>query len=160
MNTGRNLPEGEASPPGFAGPEPDSGWVRLPGPPDAPGPGGLGAGGPEPGGAAAESIRVRSDGVRHVRRMSNLAAAALIVGTGAATVALAHHAFPVSAPVAAGAATTGVGGTAVTNGASGPQVSHPVATTSGSGVTVTTQSQTSNGQAVVTPAGQAAYHGS
>jgi hypothetical protein len=159
MDTGRNLPEGEASPPGFAGPAPDPGWVRLRGA-DAPGPGGVGACGPEPGGVVADRRRARRDGVRHVRRMSNLAAAALIVGTGAATVALAHHAFPVSAPVAAGAATTGVGGTAVTNGAGGPQVSHPVATTSGSGVTVTTQSQTGNGQAVVTPAGPAAYQGS
>ena len=37
----------------------------------------------------------RTEGIRHVRRMSNWTAAALIVGTGAATVALAHHAFPI-----------------------------------------------------------------
>ena len=36
----------------------------------------------------------RRDGVRHARRMSNWTLAALIAGTGAATVALAHHAFP------------------------------------------------------------------
>jgi predicted thioesterase len=82
--------------------------------------------------------------------MSNWTAAALIVGTGAATVALAHHAFPVSAPAASVASTTGIGGTAVTNGASGPQVSHSVATTSGSGVVVTTQTKTVNGKVVVT----------
>jgi hypothetical protein len=82
--------------------------------------------------------------------MSNWTAAALIVGTGAATVALAHHAFPASAPAAGASSTTGIGGTAVTNGAGGPQVSHPVATTSGSGVVVTTQTKTVNGRVVVT----------
>jgi hypothetical protein len=95
--------------------------------------------------------------------MSNWTAAALIVGTGAAAVALAHHALPVSAPAASAASTTtGIGGTAVTNGAGGPQVSHPVATTSGSGVAaVTTQTKTVNGQIAVTQApGSAAYQGS
>jgi hypothetical protein len=91
--------------------------------------------------------------------MSNWTAAALIAGTGAATVALAHHAFPVSAPAASATSTTGVGGTAVTNGASGPQVSHSVATTSGSGVVVTTQTKTVNGKVVVTQVRRAgAYH--
>ena len=46
--------------------------------------------------------------------------------------------------------TTGVGTTAVTNGTSGPQVSHSVATTSASGVTVTTTSHVVNGKTVVT----------
>jgi hypothetical protein len=92
--------------------------------------------------------------------MSNWTAAALLAGTGAATVALAHHAFPVSAPAASAASTTtGVGGTAVTNGAGGPQVSHSVATTSGSGVVVTTQTKTVNGKVVVTQVRHAvAYH--
>jgi hypothetical protein len=82
--------------------------------------------------------------------MSNLTAAALVAGTGAAAVALAHHAFPVSTPAASTASATGIGGTAVTNAASGPQVSHSVATTSGSGVVVTTQTKTVNGKVVVT----------
>jgi hypothetical protein len=82
--------------------------------------------------------------------MSNWTAAALVVGTGAAAVALAHHAFPVSAPAASAAPVAGIGGTAVANGAGGPQVSHAVATTSGSGVVVTTQTKTVNGKVVVT----------
>ncbi len=134
MNTDSNLPQGEAPPPGFAGSAPAEGWVPLPG----------------PGDAAADSLRARNDGVRRLRRMSNWTAAALIVGTGAATVALAHHAFPVSAPAASAAPVTGVGGTAATNGTSGPQVSNSVATTSGSGVVVTTQTKTVNGKVVVT----------
>jgi hypothetical protein len=57
----------------------------------------------------------------------------------------------VSAKVAWPCATaTGIGGTAATNGAGGPQVSHSVATTSGSGVVVTTQTKTVNGKTVVT----------
>jgi hypothetical protein len=144
MDTDRNPPEGEVPWPGFAGPAPAAGWARLPG----------------PGDAAAESRRARRDGVRHVRRMSNLTAAALIAGTGAATVALAHHAFPISAPAAAASTATGIGGAAVTNGAGGPQVSHPVATTSGSGVAVTTQTQTVPGTTVVTQVPRAASPGS
>ncbi len=143
MDTDRNLPEGEASRPGIAGPAPDAGWVRLP-EPGEPGPGGTA------GGTAAEGIRARSDGVRRLRRMSNWTAAALIVGTGAATVALAHHSLPGSAQAAGTTATTGAGSTAATNGASGPQVSHTVATTSGSGVVVTTQTKTVNGKVIVT----------
>ncbi len=154
MDTDKNLPEGEAAPPGFAGPAPAEGWVRLPGP-GGPGHGGPeygspGYGGPEPGDTAAQSMRVRSDGVRRLRRMSNWTAAALIVGTGAATVALAHHSLPGSTAAAGAASTTGIGGTAATNGASGPQVSHTVATTSGSGVVVTTQTKTVNGRVIVT----------
>ena len=149
MDTDRNLPEGEAAPPGFAGPAPAAGWVRLPGP-GGPEPGGPEPGGPEPGDAAAESMRVRSDGVRRLRRMSNWTAAALIVGTGAATVALAHHSLPGLAPAASAAATTGGGGTAAATGATGPQVSGSVATTNGSGVVVTTQTKTVNGRVIVT----------
>ena len=143
MNTDRNPPEREVPLPGFAGSAPAGGWVPL----------------PEPDDAAADGRQARRDGVRHVRRMSNWTAAALVVGTGAATVALAHHAFPVSAPAASATSTTGIGSTAVTNGASGPQVSHSVATTSGSGVVVTTQTKTVNGQVVVTQVRHAAsYH--
>ena len=135
MDTDRNPPEGEVPLPGFAGSAPAAGWVPL----------------REPGDAAADRRQARNDGVRRVRRMSNWTAAALVVGAGAATVALAHHAFPVSAPAASAVSTTtGTGGTAVTNGAGGPQVSHSVATTSGSGVVVTTQTKTVNGKVVVT----------
>jgi hypothetical protein len=169
MDIDKNLPGGEASPPGSAGPAPAEGWVRLPGPggpehgaPEHGAPeygdreyggpqyGGREYGGREYGGPAAESMRVRSDGVRRLRRMSNWTAAALILGTGAATVALAHHSLPGSTTAAGTAATTGIGGTAATNAAGGPQVSHSVATTSGSGVVVTTQTKTVNGRVVVT----------
>ena len=96
----------------------------------------------------------RRDGIRHARRMSNWTLAALLAGTGAATVALAHQAFPTATTAGTTAATTtgtGTAGTAGTaHGASGPQVSHSVATTSGSGVTVTTTTHTVNGKTVVT----------
>ena len=92
----------------------------------------------------------RRDGIRHARRMSNWTLAALIAGTGAATVALAHQAFP-SAATTAGTSATAAGATSATaHGASGPQVSHAVATTSASGVTVTTTTHTVNGKTVVT----------
>ncbi len=82
--------------------------------------------------------------------MSNWTLAALLAGTGAATVALAHHAFPPAATTA-GTSTTAAGATTATaHGASGPQVSHSVATTSASGVTVTTTTHTVNGRTVVT----------
>jgi hypothetical protein len=143
MDADGNTPEAEMPPRGFAGPARAGGWVPL----------------PEPGDAAGDGRQVRRDGVRHVRRMSNWTAAALIVGTGAAVVALAHHALPVSAPAASATSTTGVGGTAVTNGPGGPQVSHSVATTSGSGVVVTTQTKTVNGKVVVTQVRQpTVYH--
>ena len=91
----------------------------------------------------------RRDGVRHARRMSNWTLAALIAGTGAATVALAHHAFPSVAATAGTATTATTGGQAAVSGTSGPQVSHSVATTSGSGATVTTTTQTVNGKTVI-----------
>jgi hypothetical protein len=101
----------------------------------------------------------RRDGVRHARRMSNWTLAALIAGTGVATVALAHHVFPSVAATAGAATTAATGGRAAVNGTSGPQVSHSVATTSGSGVVVTTQTKTVNGKVVVTQVRHAvAYH--
>ena len=99
----------------------------------------------------------RRDGLRHARRMSNWTLAALIAGTGAATVALAHHAFPARPRPPA---TTAAGTPApddrdrhrpqAPTGPAGPQVTHSVATTSGSGVTVTTTTHTVNGKTVVT----------
>jgi hypothetical protein len=101
----------------------------------------------------------RRDGIRHARRMSNWTLAALIAGTGAATVALAHHAFPSVAATAGTATTAATGGQAAVSGTSGPQVSHSVATTSGSGATVTTSTQTVNGKTVIVrTVHPAAYH--
>lgn len=101
----------------------------------------------------------RRDGVRHARRMSNWTLAALIAGTGAATVALAHHALPSVAATAGAPTTAATSGRAAVHGTSGPQVSHPVATTSGSGATVTTTTQTVNGKTVnVRTVHPAAYH--
>ena len=139
---------------------PHSGLVRLPGFADSAAAGGRAPApdGPAPAGQAESARRV---GIRHVRRMSNWTAAALVVGAGATTLALAHHAFPISAPVAgaASATTTGVGTTAAAQGANGPQVSHTVATTSASGVTVTTVSKVVNGKTVVSQVRHVpAYH--
>ena len=108
---------------------------------------------PEAGGPAlaGQSGRARRAGIRRVRRMSNWTAAALIVGTGATTVALAHHAVSVGATAAAASSVSSSGGvtTAGTHGANGPRVSHSVATTSASGVTTTTTTQVVNGKTVV-----------
>ena len=99
-------------------------------------------------GQVDRAARTRDDGIRRVRRMSNWTAAALIVGTGAATAAL-------PAAVTSSAA-TGARAAVTTNGTSGPQVTHSVATTSGSGVTVTT-THTANGKTVVTPVRHSTY---
>jgi hypothetical protein len=92
----------------------------------------------------------RSDGIRRVRRMSNWTLAALIAGTGAATVALAHNASPGAATSAGTAPVGGASAASTTNGATGPQVTHSVATTSGSGVVTTTTTTTANGKVTVT----------
>jgi hypothetical protein len=116
---------------------------------------------PEPDPAlAGRSGRARRAGIRRVRRMSNWTAAALIAGTGATTVALAHHAVSVGAPAAAASSgSSGVVTTAGTQWANGPQVSHSVATTSASGVTTTTTTQVVNGKTVVSQVRNApAYH--
>jgi hypothetical protein len=93
----------------------------------------------------------RRDSLRHVRQVSNWTAAVLIAGTGTAAVALAHQAAQptaAAAPAAGSAAgTTGTAGTSVT---AGPRVTHPVATTTASGVTVTSTTRTVNGKTVVT----------
>jgi hypothetical protein len=117
---------------------------------------------PEDGGPtlAGQAGRTRRAGIRRVRRMSNWTAAALIVGTGVTTAALAHHAVSVGAPAAAvSSSSSGVANTVTAQGAKGPQVSHSVATTSASGVTTTTTSQVVNGKTVVSQVRHApAYH--
>ena len=109
----------------------------------------------DPGGPAAPP---RPDGVRHARRMSNWTLAALIAGTGAATVALAHHSFPGTASTATTSATTAGAGQAAVTTTGGPQVSHSVATSSGSGATVTTSTKTVNGRTVIIRTVHPAYH--
>jgi hypothetical protein len=92
--------------------------------------------------------------LRHVRRMSNWTAAVLIAGTGTATAALAHQASQTAAAPPATATAPPAAGTAAaaagTPAAAGPRVTHSVATTTASGVTVTTTTRTANGKTVVT----------
>jgi hypothetical protein len=108
--------------------------------------------------------RARRDSIRRVRRMSNWTAAALVVGTGAAAVALAHQSFPAAAPATgtagqAGGAATSAGRTGASPHATGgPQVTHSVATTTASGVTITTTTRTVNGKTVVTQVRSAPAH--
>lgn len=98
----------------------------------------------------------RRDGLRQARRMSNWTAAALIAGTGVAAVALAHQASVATPAAATGNAAAGAApaaGNAAGAGAqagSGPQVTHSVATTTASGVTVITTTRTVNGKTIVT----------
>jgi hypothetical protein len=102
---------------------------------------------PSSGGAA------RRDSLRHVRRMSNWTAAILIVGTGTAAVTLAHQASQTMASPATAAASPAAGtaaGTTGTPAAAGPRVTHSVATTTASGVTVPATTRTVNGRTVVT----------
>ncbi len=104
------------------------------------------------------SAPTRAEGIRHVRRMSNWTAAALIVGTGATTVALVHHAIPTTAPAASTVSgTTGAGAAGTAHGAGGPQVSHAVASTTASGVVVTTTTHTVNGKVIVSHVKHSTY---
>ena len=117
----------------------------------------------EPGDPAAGGP-AHQGGIRRARRMSNWTAAALVVGTGAAAVALAHQSFPAAAPAVGTAGQAGGAGTAAglaganPQGASGPQVAHSVATTTASGVTITTTTRTVNGKTVVTQVRNAPAH--
>jgi hypothetical protein len=80
---------------------------------------------------------IRSDGLRKIRRMSNWSLAALVVGIGATTGALAAATH--SKAVGTAAVTTPVGTpTSSAAGAvqGGPTLASPVATTSASGVTI------------------------
>ena len=138
MNSDRTPRSGQVPLPGFAESASTEIWEPLPGP---------GRGAP-----SDRTAQTRAEGLRRVRRISNWTAAALIVGTGATAVALAHNAVPISPPLATpgSSSTTGTSTAAVTHGASGPQVGHTVATTSASGVTTTTTTQVVNGKTVVT----------
>jgi hypothetical protein len=88
----------------------------------------------------------RHEGVRRVRHMSNWTAAALLAGTGVATVALATHATQTAGTTTTSASSTQ--GTSVQPGA--PHVHSSVVTSGGSGATVTTTTKMVNGHAVVT----------
>jgi hypothetical protein len=127
------------------------GRVPLPGFGD-PASGHPASGDPDPGdwGSHRQPAPDRRNGLRHARRMSNWTLAALIAGTGAATVALAHHAVPTATTAGASTTAPGAGTAAAAHGASGPQVTHSVTTTSGSGVTTTTTTHTVNGKPVAT----------
>lgn len=120
--------------------------------PDGP----LGSGRDDPG-AAANGRRARNVGIRRVRRMSNWTAAALLVGTGATTVALATHAFPVGSTASGSATYTTTAAGA--HGTSAPHVGGTVVTSGGSGATVTTTTHVVNGKTIVTQVKHpAAYH--
>jgi hypothetical protein len=114
--------------------------------------GAAGASAPEPGatGGATTSgaLRARTDSIRRLRRMSNWTAAAMLAGTAVAAVGLAEHAT--TATTATTTASGGTVGTTGAHGASGPQVSGPVATSGGSGVTVSTTRRVVNGHVVIT----------
>ena len=79
---------------------------------------------------------IRNDGLRNIRRMSNWSLAALVVGIGATTGALAAATH--SKTVGTSAVTTTIGTPTSAAGAAqgGPTVGSPVVTTSASGVTV------------------------
>jgi hypothetical protein len=78
--------------------------------------------------------RTRASGVRRTRLTANWTAAALIAGVAAATGYFAHH--PPAATPASSSVSAVPGGTAA--GPHKPSLNAPVATSGGSGVTVTT----------------------
>jgi hypothetical protein len=86
MDTGRDDSSGRVRLPGYGG------WDRL---------GPAGPAHPVDAPYSAERPSARRYGLRRARRVSNWTAAALIAGTGAAAVALAHQALPAAAPTAA-----------------------------------------------------------
>ena len=99
----------------------------------------------------AAPAAARENGVRQLRRMSAWSAAALIVGTGAATAAFAHGFTPpaqAAGPAAAGTS-SGTAGASAASAHGGPTVSRSVATTSASGVTTVTTTRTVGGKTVV-----------
>jgi hypothetical protein len=96
----------------------------------------------------------RKVGIRRVRHMSNWTAAALLVGTGATTVALASHALPVGTSASSTYAAQGTSAP----GVQAPHVSGAVTTSGGSGVTVTRSTHMVNGKPVVTTVRHAATY--
>ena len=80
---------------------------------------------------------IRNDGLRNIRRMSNWSLAALVVGIGATTGALAAATQAKTVGTAAVTTTTSATGAVQ----SGPTLGSPVATTSASGVTVSAAAQ-------------------
>lgn len=101
----------------------------------------------------ARQAAARDSGVRSVRRVSNWTAAALVAGVAATAGYFAHASHP--APAATTVTKTVPGG-AATSGAAAhcPKVSHPVATSGGSGVT------TGTGGATAGPSGNCVTGGS
>ena len=97
---------------------------------------------------------VSDNGIRRVRTMSNWTAAALLVRTGAATVALATHASPGATSTAPASSATSTG----TPGATAPHVGGPVVTSGGSGATGTSTTRVVNGKTVVTRGARPAAH--
>src|SRR5215472_17543411 len=102
------------------------GWVRLPGYDDDTG---CQRDAGPPRGAP------RTSGIRRLRRASNWTAAALIAGVAATTGYFAHHAQPATPAISTVSGTAPGAGTA---GPGKPTLSHPVTTSTGSGVVVTT----------------------
>ena len=97
-----------------------------------------GAGEPAGSAPAGWSPPVRRDGLRHVRRMSNWTAAALIAATIVTTGYLARGSVSTATPSAATRASspgTAPAGTSGTAGTHKTCVNVPVATSGGSGVT-------------------------
>jgi hypothetical protein len=115
-------------------------------------------GGPVDGGRPDDDAYLRSggvrgqrrDGLRRVRHMSNWTAAALLAGTGVATVALATHATQTGTASTSTASASGhsTQGTGVQ--ATAPHVQGSVVTSGGSGATVTTTTKVVNGHVVTT----------
>ncbi len=80
---------------------------------------------------------IRSDGLRNIRRMSNWSLAALVVGIGATTGALAAATHSKAVGTAAVTAPVGTPTSSAAGAVQGgPTLASPVATTSASGVTV------------------------
>jgi hypothetical protein len=105
------------------------GWVRLPGDDDD-------TSYQRDAGPWRRAASPRAGGIRRLRRTSNWTAAALIAGMAAATGYFAHHTQP-AAP-AVGTVTGAAPSAGSTAGPGKPHLSGPVATSTGSGVVVTT----------------------
>jgi hypothetical protein len=88
------------------------------------------------GPAEARSRRLRGDGIRRVRVLSNWTAAALIAGTGAATVALAgQHVGSGPGTTTTTSVTPGTTAPGTVAGTTRPQAPSTVVTSGGSGAT-------------------------